>query len=295
MIEIFKAKMVKEISRTTSEDKISRQKVRLSLERIGFHELLHEEITNRLTLLEKGSKFNEYSRRIERGMENVLNLLERQYAEKYPEVVFLKKQRYDGSIAAILHDIGKSGPAEATSKEQDLIIKLFARENIRNSNMLVSEVIGEMFFENQLAETLETLEKYKIGEKTTMREFWDRHAQWTHDILEKYSQNLNAHVRMISGSHHIDRGINPYNLSDEVVVPLAANVIGTLEEYVETLEGRALIALDQYEAAIERGKLSHEMALSRVRSSMVKHKNDKLMNLVLGAIDELGENSTIFN
>lgn len=297
MFEIFEIKTtIKETFRPKSEDEISRQKVRVSLEQVGFRELLlHEEITNRLTLLEKGSKFNEYSRRIERGMGNVLSLLEKQYAEKYPEAVLSKNQRHDGSVAAILHDVGKSGPVEATAEEQGLIIEIFARENIRNSNALVSEIACEMFPMSQLAEILETLDKYKIGGKTTMREFWDWHAQWTHDILEKYPQNLNAHVRMIAGSHHIDRGVNPYHLPDEAVVPLAANVIGTMEEYVEALEGRALIALDQYEAAIERGKLSHEMALSRIRSGMVRHKNDKLMNLVLGAIDELGGNATIFS
>ncbi len=275
------------------EDGILHDQVRASLERVGFHELLHAEINNRLTLLEKDSQFNEYSRRIEKGMANVLAWLENQYAQRYPEAILAKKNHSDGRIAAILHDIGKSGPVNATPEEQQVIIKIFARENIRNSNAPVAEIVAEAFNDNRIAEALSTLEKYGIGGNTTMREFWDKHAQWTHDILEQYPQGLNDRIRIIAGSHHINRGVNPYNLPDEEVL-LSANIIGTLEEYMEALEGRVLIALDQYEAAIERGKLTHEAALERVRGGMVKYKNDALMKLVFDAVDELGRNGEIF-
>jgi response regulator RpfG family c-di-GMP phosphodiesterase len=297
MFEFFreeKEKKIEDANELKSEDLVFRQRVLASLEQVGFHESLQEEIISRLILLEKGSRFNEYSRRIERGMENVLNLLETRYAEKYPETVLSKKQRSDGRIAAILHDIGKSGPVDAAPEEQEVIIKIFACENIRNSELLVVDATHDIFEADQVANAKQTLGKYGIDDKTTMRKFWDRHAEWTHDILERYSSGLSEHTRIIAGSHHIDRGVNPYALP-ESEVPLSANVIGTLEDYVEALEERSLIALDQYEASIKRGGLSHDDALSRVREGMVKYKNDELMSFVLEAIDELGKKEMIFS
>lgn len=294
MFETFENKKIENTDKSKSEDEIFRQKVLVSLEQVGFRESLREEIISRLVLLEKGSRFNEYSRRIERGMENVLNLLETRYVEKYPKNVLSKKQRSDGRMAAILHDIGKSGPVEATPEEQEVLIKIFACENIRNSNLLVVDAVSDIFEVEQVTKTRETLEKYNIAAKTTMRKFWDKHAQWTHDILERYPNSLNSHTRVIAGSHHIDRGVNPYNLP-ESEVPLVASVIGSLEGYVEALEDRSLIALDQYEASVRRGGLSHDEALSRVREGMVKYKNDELMNFVLKAIDELGKEEKIFD
>ncbi len=271
------------------------QKVYASLEQIGFHEFLHKNIIDILILLEKKSRFNEYSRSIECGMKNVLDFLEKRCAEKYLNLHFSKEQRIDAGMAAILHDIGKSGPVEATFEERKIIIKIFACENIRESDALLTEKIKEVFDENEVDEVLATLEKYNIGGKTTMRQFWDKHAQWTHDILEKYSQGINEHIRLIAGSHHIDREIDPYFLlkNNKEILP-DTKTSGNMEKYLDALDGRALIALDQYEAAVERGKMSHNDALKQVQSNIVVHKNDKLMKIVLEAIDELGKVGKIF-
>jgi hypothetical protein len=296
MSEFFNSKIEYPVkSELKNETGVFRQRVFSGLEQAGFRESLHEGIITRMTLLEEGSPFNEYSRKIERGMEKVLSLLEKRYAEKYSKVILSKKQRSDGRVAAILHDIGKSGPVEAIPEDQEIIIKIFAREKIRNSGMPLSEAVAEIFGENQSEAILQTLKKYNIAGEITMRDFWDLHAQWTHDILECYPQGLNEHTRVIAGSHHIDRGIDPYKLL-EAEVPLAARLIGSLEEYMEALEGRALIALDQYEAATNRGGLSHKEALSQVRQRVVKHKeDDKLMSLVLDAVDELGGELAFFS
>lgn len=275
------------------ENDPSRKKVLDSLKRVDLRESLHEDIFDRLILLEKESKFNEDSRRIERGMENVLSLLEERYAKQYPEHLS-KEKRMDARKAAILHDIGKSGPIDATPEEQEAIVKIFACENIRNPEILVEEEVAEIFNANQIEAVRRTLEKYDIGGETTMRQFWDKHAYWTHDILEQYPQGLSEHTRIIAGSHHTDHGVNPYNLPEDQV-PLAANIIGTLENYIEALEGRALIVLDQYEASIRRSGLPHKEALSRVRNTLVKYANDELLKLVFDAIDELEKDEKIFS
>jgi len=269
------------------------QTVLASLERIGFHEALCEKVIDRLVLLEKHSRFNQYSRRIESGMEKVIKLLEEYHALKYPEIKRSERQRLDGLVAAILHDIGKSGPVDATSEEQKIIIKICAQEEIRDSKMPISELVGNIFSANEVDNVLQMLENYDIKSTMPMRDFWDKHAQWTHDILERYPQGLSEHARIIAGSHHIDREVDPYGLL-EAEVPLDSRLIGTLEEYMEALEGRALIALDQYEAATTRGGLSHKEAIAWVRQNIVKHKDEKLMELVLKVVDELGEKNALF-
>jgi response regulator RpfG family c-di-GMP phosphodiesterase len=280
--------------RPEQTDELFRQRVLNSLERLDLHESVREEIVSRLILLEKESKFNDDSRKIERGMENVLKLLEERHAEQYPQMRFSQKQLAEARIAAILHDIGKSGPVEADAAEQEVIVKIFACENIDNPNQPVMEVAVEIFGTDRITEIEHLLAKRGISAQATMRQFWDQHAKWTHDILERYPQGIDRHARIIAGSHHIDRGINPYNLP-ETEIPLTANVIGTLEDYVEFLEERALIALDQYEAAIRRGGASHEKALNWVKNNLAKFKKDELMKFVFAVIDELGKEQKIFS
>lgn len=272
----------------------SRQTVLASLERIGFYEVLCEKVIDRLALLEKHSRFNQYSRRIEGGMEKVLESLEEYHALKYPEIKRSERQRLDGRVAAILHDIGKSGPVDATPEEQRMIIRIFAQEEIRDLKMPISEAVSKIFGENEVVGILQMLERHAIKGTMPMREFWDKHAQWTHDNLERYPQGLSEHARIIAGSHHIDRDVDPYKLL-ESEIPLDARLIGTLEEYMEALEGRALIALDQYEAATTRGGLSHKEAIVWVRKNIAKHKDDKLMELALKVIDELGAKNALFS
>ncbi|HBP01462.1 MAG TPA: hypothetical protein DD454_04615 [Candidatus Moranbacteria bacterium] len=288
MFETFENNTVRE----KAEDEYSK-KVIASLEAHDSEKELAEELISRLVLLEKESKFNEDSRKIERGMENVLDLLEERHADRYPQLRFSKEQKADAKIAAILHDIGKSGPVEATPAEQEAIVKIFALEKPQNPDSLVMEIIPEIFGDDKVEDIGRLLKNCGIDEKTTMRQFWDKHAYWTHDILEKYPQGLAKRARIIAASHHIDHGINPYGLP-ESEIPMAANIIGTLEDYVETLERRALIALDQYEASVRRGSLSHEEALGWVRKNLAKFEKDELMNLLLDAIDELGKRQEIF-
>lgn len=272
------------------------QKVLASLKEAGLHEKLDDKIIDRMILLERESNFNEDSRKIERGTDNVLDSLEEIYAEQYPQLCLSKEQRADARAAAILHDIGKSGPATADLEEQKIIVKIFADERKHEEESLVAGAFPEIFGTEQTEEIWQSLEKCGLDRQSTFRQFWDQHAQWTHDILEKYPQGLNQRTRIIAGSHHIDHRINPYNLK-ESEIPLTANVIGTLEDYADALEGRVLIAMDQYEASLRRSHMPHEEAFVWVCKNLAKSKKfekDELMKLVLKVIDKLGKENKIF-
>lgn len=264
-----------------------------SLEKHDLKEKISKDLIDRLVLIEKESKFNEDSRKIEIGMGNIFDFLEKKYSKDHVQLKLTKEQKAEARIAAIFHDIGKSGPAESTPEEQEIIIKIFASENINDPNLPVMEAASKIFNEQEIEKAKTTLRNCDFNEKTTMRQFWDMHAFWTHDILEKYSEDLSKNIRIIAASHHINHGINPYNLL-ESEAPLASSVIGTMENYIEVLERRILIALDQYEASIRRGKLSHEEAINWVRKNLKQFENDPIMSLLLDAIDELGKQGKIF-
>ena len=272
------------------------EKILDSFEKADFHEKLDEEVIQRLVLLEKESKFNEDSRKVERGLSNVLNLLEKRYADRYPQLAFTEEQKTDGRVAAILHDIGKSGPAQASQQEMRAVVRMFAQEQIKDPKLSINEVALNNF-PKESHEILEYLKNCGVDVEMTMRQFWDKHAQWTHDILEKFPQGLSKHARIIAGSHHFNKGINPYDLP-ETEIPLQSSTIGLMEDYVDAIEERILMAVDQYEANVRRSGSNHEKAIAWVRENLAqseKFKNDQVMALVCDAIDELGKRQEIFS
>lgn len=272
-----------------------RKKILDSLGEAGCEEpeKLHEEIIKRLILLEAESKFNEDSRKIERGVCNVLDYLEQHFAEAYPQMVLAKDHKIEGRIAAIVHDIGKSGPAEANEQERLTVVRLFAQEQIKDPQLTLEKAATENFSPEEAREMLENLKNCGIDSQVTMRQFWDMHAIWTHDILEKFPSGLNRRVRIIAGSHHFNKGINPYDLA-ESEVPIESSAIGLLEDYVNVIAGRVLTFVDQYEANVRRSGSDHENAMAWVRENPL-NKNDKIMELICDAIDELGKNGKIFS
>ena len=72
-----------------------------------------------------------------------------------------------------------------------------------------------------------------------MRAFWDRHRNWTHDILEADAEDIRF-GKGFAGSHHLDPGIKPYTFSSD--------------EYVDRLQYRILMAVAKYQAAVARSR-----------------------------------------
>jgi hypothetical protein len=239
-----------------------------------------EAIAQRMELIEAvAARFNNDSRMIRRICLEVLgriaSILEPELRSKLDA-----DSRRDMSIAAYLHDIGKSGPFDAPQATQEAIVKLYAVENVADPGQTIAETARTSFSSEDAESILTRLASCGLRSDDTMRAFWDRHGYWTHDILEADSKDIPVRARVIAGSHHVDRGIDPYEFSSD--------------EYVDMLENRILIAVDKYQAAVVRGRKTHGDAMDIIKRILSpKYENDVIMNHVLKVVDEVGREESL--
>ena len=143
-----------------------------------------EAIAQRMELIEVlAARFNNDSRMIRRlcleVLSRIASILEPALQSKLDA-----DSRRDMSIAAYLHDIGKSGPFDAPQSTQEAIVKLYAVENVANPQQTIGETARTNFSSDDAESILERLGSCGLRSSDTMRGFWDRHGYWTHDILE---------------------------------------------------------------------------------------------------------------
>ena len=268
----------KQILREQSGDVHAR--IDTELHTVGL-EHFSEALAQRMELIELlAARFNNDSRMIRRicleVLDRIAGTLEPQLQSKLDA-----DSRRDMSIAAYLHDIGKSGPFNASQDIQEAIVKLYAVENVADPDQTIAETVRANFSVEEAASILKHLGSCGMRSTDTIRAFWDRHGYWTHDILEADSEDIPVRARVIAGSHHTDRGIDPYDVSSD--------------EYLDMVENRILMAVDKYQAAVVRSKKTHNEAMDIVRRILnPKYGNDVIMNRVLKVIDAVRTDKTLF-
>jgi len=250
-------------------DKIDAELHTVGLQHFG------ETIAQRMELIEVlAARFNNDSRTIRRIC---LEVLDRIASTLEPELQFKldADSKRDMSIAAYLHDIGKSGPFDAPQATQEAIVKLYAVENVAAPGQTIAETTRTNFSSEDAERMLGRLGSCGLHAHDTMRAFWDRHGYWTHDILETDSEGIPSRARVVAGSHHMDRGIDPYRFSSG--------------EYVAALEHRILMAVDKYQAAVARSRKTHGEAMEVIKGILSPmYGNDVIMNQVLKVVDDAG-------
>ena len=196
------------------------------------------------------ARFNNDLRMIRRicleVLDRIASILEPELQSKLDE-----DSRRDMSIAAYLHDVGKSGPFDAPQATQEAIVKLYAVENVADPDQTIAKTVRTNFSFAEAKSILEHLGSCGMRSTDTMRAFWDRHGYWTHDILEADAEDIPSRARVVAGSHHMDRGIDPYKFSSG--------------DYVAMLENRILMAVDKYQAAVARGRKTHGEAMAVIK------------------------------
>ena len=242
----------------------------------------NEAIAQRMELIEVlAARFNNDSRMIRRICLEVLDRIAR-ILEPELQSKLIPDSRRDMSIAAYLHDIGKSGPFDASQDTQEAIVKLYAVENVADPDQTIAETVHANFSFEEAANILKHLGSCGMRSTETIRAFWDRHGYWTHDILEADSEDIPLRARVIAGSHHSDRGIDPYDVSSD--------------EYLDMVESRILMAVDKYQAAIARSQKTHDEAMRIInRILFPQYGNDVIMNRVLKVVDAVGKEETLFS
>jgi hypothetical protein len=153
--------------------------------------------------------------------------------------------------------------------------------DVADPDQTIAKTVRMNFSFEEATSILEHLGSCGIRSTDTMRAFWDRHGYWTHDILEADSEDIPSRARVIAGSHHMDRGIDPYKFSSG--------------DYVAMLENRILMAVDKYQAAVARGQKTHREAMDVIKRILSpKYGNDVIMNRVLKVLDAVGAGERLF-
>ena len=248
-------------------DQVIRQKIQAELSELGISEC-PPEILDHLVLLEENSNFNDDSRMILEGVKNVLDL------EESFKLKPVEKRRL--FLATYLSDIGKSYSLE--------VIKLFSVENIENQNQTVGETL-QASFPSEKEKMIANLKKVEVTSGMSMREFWDKHASWTKTILDKHTHLFDKETRIVAASHHLDRGVNPY----EIDIKDVGQVTNELKYSIFLL-----MAVDKYQALIRRGKKNHEDAVKELRRILGQYEGDVMMDTIITTITQLGATDSLF-
>ncbi len=253
-----------EKKRDLSETEIERRILDRFL-KIKWNMKLPEKLMDRFKPLERNSLINEYAEMVSNGAGNILIERSKDKKIELPEWKLLITK-----LAGLIHDVGKSGPSGANPEQQLAVVKLFSIEALGIAEKDIESVVRENFGE-EADQMISSLEECGLKASMPMREFWDMHIIWGHEILEGFKEQLPLEAIRIASLHHAykDLGNRKFNpLIDETPeedMPIAdilerASILGILEEYL------LVVVFDQYEAFVHRGGLKHKEAIKEVRS-----------------------------
>ena len=217
---------------------------------------LDKDLLSRLSLLEVNSQHNIDSRDIEKGGYNVLQ----EIANLDKKYILTKEQIYEFRMAALLHDIGKTGPPAITRVQQLAVVKTFAFRGKIDTTKKVSEILEANFKEKESKDLIFCLKQF-INTDMSMRDFYDSHARWGFDVLDKSTySHIPDIIKKIAVLHHMDKKGGDYTFGLELG-----------DNPVDIIRQRVLMIIDQYQARISRALDKHEEAILHTREDISKN------------------------
>lgn len=166
---------------------------------------------------------------------------------------------------AVLHDIGKSGPAGKEGEFNHAVQRLFvpsARPFLPYEHGR-AHAIAEYVASQELPDGAEIIAALRSAgydpDAMPMINFWRQHAQWTYDILETQADvDVDARVIEAAASHHLCEHRDPAALHPE-----------TARELPESLKMAGVIEIvDKYQANRDRWGRNHEDAVAWVEKAL---------------------------
>ena len=306
--ELFMHALHENLQAKFHEDRRSPEDVGELFSALGFEDV-PENILKRLSLLsdieDNKTKKNSHFQDAVEISEIIDNLVE----EESLTETELNELRY----AALVHDVGKSGPAEATPEEQAAYVELynlnfdhnqyefdgktFSPQEVSIEKALAIKVQEGRLTQEQADRTLELVLQSskkqkvkrfdtKLSKKTPMGTFWSAHVYWTYDILKESS--VKEEITDVAASHHIIDGHDPAQIGIDNVTSTIASL--EMADKYQAFRVRLILA-DKYQAFRKRGAKSHEDTIA-IMKGMIEEKlfgHDKALAVymqVLGSIDK---------
>lgn len=168
--------------------------------------------------------------------------------------------------AAVLHDIGKSGPPGVETGFHDAVHRLFIPPKHPFAAVPggQKQTIRDYVAAQQLpdgAAIISELQKAGIDpDQEAMIAFWRRHAGWTHELLaSEIGPDIDEDTVKIAASHHLFEDQDPARL-ELAKQPAETHALEILEE------AELLAVVDKYQASRQRGGLRHEEAVGRLNA-----------------------------
>jgi len=209
-------------------------------------------------------------------------------------------------LASLVHDIGKSGPEEATADEQQAFVEIFnldfpygelvdglsVNEMPLEKALLFKVLAGELAADRaielidlilaasqrQKVKSIET----KITKKTPMGSVWSAHSYWTYAVL--LETDLPETLVETAASHHLLEGHDPARVGLERVT---SSII-------------SLELADKYQAYRKRNGKTHVETVDIMRARIEerfegysKHVVD-VKQMYLDVLDKLDKNKELF-
>jgi hypothetical protein len=246
---------------------------------VGFDlERIRPSILARMRLL---AETTETLNDCERGV-RIANDIFRYYDIWKPLRRFTALERRIVVIGTLFSDVGKSGPAEAALDGQQLVAEMFAVECAIDERTSVARFF-QVYFPADADKRARRFGALGLDPGMTMRTLWNLHSAWTLHILQ--GDGVPMEAVPAAAAHHILENVNPDSLIAED---------GRFTKYFgkhasfERPE-KLVILLDKYDAALRRGRRTHDKAVAFLREVIARNQRFCGDHEFLELIEDLDE------
>lgn len=193
-----------------------------------------------------------------------------EFAQEFPELQKYPKEKM--MLATLVHDIGKSGPDNASPELKSVISRLFPHDSVKGvgANDTIDDFAKKAGIKNYLAVKQLPGQDPNINLNTSqekIRDFWGRHSEWTYDILSsEFKETENEDIIVIASAHHFIDNRIPKELRGKDT-PKSAHMVEVADKYHE--EYQLLTMVDKLQAAMKRGHAEfHAKAIEYLRNTV---------------------------